>query len=72
MKEILDGRDWLLAEDFNEIRVPEGRADHGQFDVASVQEFNNAVRGLIELESIVGFFYLVKWAELQHTYTKLD
>lgn len=44
--------DWLVIGDFNEIRSPEESEGHGPFDQVGANEFNTAVGGLTELDTV--------------------
>lgn len=58
--------DWLITDDFNEIKYPTKHDGLGQL------EFYHVVCGLIEIDSIGGPFTWSKRLGLQHTKTKLD
>lgn len=45
-----------MIGDFNEIRHPDERDEHGTFDRTGADEFESAVAGIIELEAIGGSF----------------
>lgn len=46
--------------DFNEVHQPEYREGRGPFNQAGVEEFNRAVRGLIEFDTVSDGFYVDK------------
>lgn len=49
-------KDWLLIGDFNEIRHPNERDGHGIFDRAGAGEFESAIAGFTELDTVGGSF----------------
>lgn len=51
---ISEGGDWIIHGGFNEIRNPFERDGRGPFDQAGANEFNAAVKHLVELEESGG------------------
>lgn len=56
MKHLSSQIDFLLVGNFNEILALMDHEGHGQFNASSIYEFSNVVEGLMEYDSIDGFF----------------
>lgn len=54
IRPISDACDWLLIRDFNEIRHPAERDDHGTFDRARANEFETSITGFMNWKQFAG------------------
>lgn len=72
LRQTSHARDWLLIGDFNEIRHPDERDGHGNFDRAGAGEFEAAIAGFSELEAIGGSYNWSNGVGPQHTRSRLD
>lgn len=70
-KTIVDQGEWLVPRDLMRYS-PDEKERHGNFDLQGAMEFNNAMRGLTELEAIGGISTWSNGFRQEHTRLKLD
>lgn len=61
-----------MIGDFNEIRHSDERDGHGSFDRVGADEFELAISGFTELDTIGGYFTWSNGIDPLHTRSRLD
>lgn len=67
-----EGEPWLIGEDFNEIQWADEWEGRGKLDYLGAAEFEAAIKGLVELDTIGGKYTWMTGTGLEHTKTRLD